>query len=189
MTEYNEDINQNCEPTYGSSLESLELKDSTDNAMTIEITENPMSQIIKEIQNLQTRPTWDQYFMTITHLIAQRSTCDRLHVGCIVVRENRIVTTGYNGFIAGAPHVGFIRDNHEQLTIHAETNAVSDAAKRGVSLDGCTAYVTHCPCINCCKILIASGIKHIIYSEDYKNDELVFVLCERGNVTISKFVI
>ncbi len=147
----------------------------------------PMSNIIKEIKNLNIRPTWDQYFVTISHLISQRSACDRLHVGCVIVNDNRIVTTGYNGFIAGAPHIGHIRDNHEQMTIHAETNAVADAAKRGVSLNESTAYVTHCPCINCCKVLIASGIKTIIFSEDYKNDDLVFLLCERGGVTITKF--
>ena len=148
---------------------------------------NPMEEIIVSIKNLKTRPTWDQYFVTISHLISQRSTCDRLHVGCVIVKENRIVTTGYNGFIAGTPHVGFVRDNHEQMTIHAETNAIADAAKRGVSLEGSTAYMTHCPCINCCKVLIASGIKKIIYSEDYKNDNLVFLLCERGSVCIKKF--
>lgn len=146
-----------------------------------------MNTVIKSIKELKNRPTWDEYFMTTSYLIAQRSTCDRLHVGCIIVKNNRIIATGYNGFIAGAPHVGFIRDNHEQLTIHAETNAVADSAKRGnTSLEGSTAYVTHCPCINCCKILVAAGIKKIIYCEDYKTDELVFLLCERGNVEITK---
>lgn len=162
------------------NTENIELKPNDENI-------NPMSNIIKEISALSVRPTWDQYFVTITHLISQRSACDRLHVGCVIVKENRIVTTGYNGFISGAPHVGFIRDNHEQMTIHAETNAIADAAKRGVSLEGSTAYVTHCPCINCCKILIASGIKTIIFSENYKNDELVFLLCEKGGVVITKF--
>lgn len=157
------------------------------NQSNVESQSVPITGIIKEIKDLKVRPTWDQYFVTMSHLISQRSTCDRLHVGCVIVKDNRVVTTGYNGFISGAPHIGFVRDNHEQMTIHAETNAIADAAKRGVSLEGGVAYVTHCPCINCCKVLIASGIKTIIYSENYKNDELVPILCERGNVLISKF--
>lgn len=155
-------------------------------APTDNLIPNPMTEIITSIKNLKTRPTWNQYFVTISFLISQRSTCDRLHVGCVIVKDNRIITTGYNGFISGAPHIGVVRDNHEQMTIHAETNAIADAAKRGVTLEGSTAYITHCPCINCCKILIASGIKTIIYSEDYNNDELVFLLCEKGNVSINK---
>jgi dCMP deaminase len=154
---------------------------------TTEETTVTISDVTNVIKNINIRPSWDQYFIAISHLISQRSTCERLHVGCVIVKDNRTVTTGYNGFISGAPHVGFIRDNHEQMTIHAETNAIADAAKRGVELDGSIAYITHCPCINCCKILIASGIKKIIYSEDYKNDELVFKLCETGNVEITKF--
>lgn len=146
-----------------------------------------MDNLISSIKNLKSRPTWDEYFIATSYLIAQRSTCDRLHVGCIIVKNNRIIATGYNGFVAGAPHVGFVRNGHEQMTIHAETNAVADSAKRGTSLEGATAYVTHYTCINCCKILIASGIKKIIYGEDYKNDELVKVLCDRGNVEIIKF--
>lgn len=147
-----------------------------------------MQKIIETIKQIPDRQSWDEYFVTISYLIAQRSTCDRLHVGCVIVKNNRIIATGYNGFIAGAPHVGYIRDGHEQLTIHAETNAVADSAKRGnSSLEGSTAYVTHCPCINCCKVLVASGIKKIIYCEDYRTDELISLLCERANVEISKF--
>lgn len=148
-----------------------------------------MDTVIASIKELKIRPSWDQYFVTIAYLISQRSSCDRLHVGCVIVKDNHIVTTGYNGFIAGAPHEGVIRDNHEQMTIHAETNAIADAAKRGVPLNGCTAYVTHYCCINCCKVLIASGIKKIIYCEDYKNDELVALLCSKGDVEITKFAV
>lgn len=171
-----------------TNLTNLNESDQLDKSdKSIKSDENPISNIITSIKNMGVRPSWDQYFVTISHLISQRSSCDRLHVGCVIVKNNRIVTTGYNGFIAGTPHTGVVRNDHEQMTIHAETNAVADAAKRGVSLDESTAYITHCPCINCCKILIASGIKTIIYSDDYKNDELVFLLCDRGNVTISKF--
>lgn len=147
-----------------------------------------IEEIINLIKNIDFRPSWDEYFIIISYLISKRSTCNRLQVGCVITKNNRIVTTGYNGFISGTPHVGVVRDNHEQMTIHAETNAIADAAKRGVSLSDSTAYITHFPCINCCKVLIASGIKSIIYGNDYKNDELVFLLCEKGEVSIKKFL-
>jgi len=133
------------------------------------------------------RPSWNEYFMEVCNLISKRSSCGRLHVGCVLVKDNRIIATGYNGHLPGAPHDSFVRDGHEQLTIHAETNAIADSAKRGVSLDGCTAYVTHFPCINCAKILIASGIKRIIFESLYKDDELVLILCQKGNVQIEMF--
>ena len=87
-----------------------------------------------------TRPTWDEYFMATAVLVSSRSSCERLHVGCIVVstgrHPNRLVAAGYNGFLPGTPHDSKLRDGHEQATVHAEQNAVADAAKRGVSLQG-----------------------------------------------------
>ena len=80
---------------------------------------------------------------------------------------------GYNGFLSGCPHKSIIVDNHEQATIHAEINAITDAAKRGVSVDGATAFITHHPCLNCYKALAASGVVQIIYAEDYKNDPII----------------
>ena len=80
---------------------------------------------------------------------------------------------GYNGFLAGTDHTSIVRWGHEQATIHAEINAITDAAKRGVSIDGAVAYITHYPCINCFKALASSGIKKIYYSIDYKNDPIV----------------
>ena len=100
-------------------------------------------------------PVWDEYFMATAVLIASRSNCERLHVGCVIVtggeRKNRLVAAGYNGFLPGTPHVSRVRDGHEQATVHAEQNAVADAARRGSSVEGCVAYVTHYPCINCAK--------------------------------------
>src|SRR6478609_9401129 len=88
------------------------------------------------------RPSWDEYFMATAKLIASRSNCERLHVGCVIVtagdRKNRLVAAGYNGFLPGTPHVSRVRDNHEQATVHAEQNAIADAARRGSSVDGCT---------------------------------------------------
>ena len=126
---------------------------------------------------------WDTYFACLSLLIASRSPCHRLHVGCVLVKDKRILSTGYNGFLPGAIHKSVIRDNHEQATVHAEQNAISYAAKNGIGLDGSTAYITHYPCINCCKILISAGIKHIYYINDYHNDELVVIFCRQVNVT------
>jgi len=80
---------------------------------------------------------------------------------------------GYNGYLAGTEHQSIIRNGHEQATIHAEINAITDAAKRGVSIDGAVAYITHYPCLNCYKALASSGIKKIFYKNDYRNDPVV----------------
>ena len=125
---------------------------------------------------------WDTYFASLCLLISSRSSCHRLHVGCVLVNDKRILSTGYNGFLPGAPHTSIVRDNHEQATVHAEQNAISHAAKNGIQLQGATAYITHYPCINCCKILISSGIKKIYYLKDYKNDPLVETFCHQVGV-------
>jgi dCMP deaminase len=132
------------------------------------------------------RPSWDDYFKEIVQVTAKRSSCNRLHVGCILVKDNRIISQGYNGFLPGCPHESIVRNNHEQSTIHAEQNAITDCAKRGVSCNNSTVYITHYPCINCCKLLLASGIKSIKYINDYKNDELVDVFLQQCDVVIEK---
>jgi dCMP deaminase len=136
------------------------------------------------------RPSWDEYFMATAALIASRSNCERLNVGCVIVtggtRRNRLVAAGYNGWLPGTPHVSRVRDNHEQATVHAEQNAVADAARRGSSLEGCTAYVTHYPCINCAKILAAAGIAEVKYHNDYHNDPLVAPILAEAGVKISQ---
>ncbi len=140
-------------------------------------TKNFIDTIIEVSDNLKGRPTWDEYFMATAFLISTRSACQRLNVGCVIVsnglHKNRIIAAGYNGFLPGAPHVSRIVNDHEQSTVHAEQNAVSDAARRGVSLLESTAYITHFPCIVCSKILIASGVRTINYHFDYKNDTTV----------------
>ena len=107
------------------------------------------------------RPSWNEYFKEIVLATSKRSPCERLKVGCILVLDNRIVSQGYNGFLPGCPHVSIIRDNHEQATIHAEQNAICDCAKRGVSCNGATAYITHSHCLICARLLLASGISKI----------------------------
>jgi dCMP deaminase len=111
----------------------------------------------------QERPSWDEYFLQIAQVTRKRSPCERLQVGCVMVRDNRIVSQGYNGFLPGTPHTSIVRDNHEQATIHAEQNAVVDCARRGVSCDSTTAYITHYPCLICMRILCAAGCKRIVY--------------------------
>ncbi|MEO0508281.1 MAG: cytidine/deoxycytidylate deaminase family protein [Verrucomicrobiota bacterium] len=136
------------------------------------------------------RPSWDTYFMATAMLMATRSSCERLHVGCVIVsggdQKNRIVAAGYNGFLPGAPHTSRVRDGHEQATVHAEQNAISDAARRGVSLDGATVYITHFPCINCAKIMAAAGIRAIKYHRDYRNDEIAQELLRESGVSIEQ---
>ena len=132
------------------------------------------------------RPSWEEYFSSLTHLTAQRSPCQRLQVGCILVNDNRIIAQGYNGYLPGAKHEQKLRDGHEMATVHAEQNAIADCAKRGVSCAGATAYITHYPCMNCMKILCASGISEIKYSNDYNNDELINYFAQQSNVNIIK---
>lgn len=132
------------------------------------------------------RPTWDEYFCEIAQVTARRSSCERLSVGCVLVKNNRIVSQGYNGFIAGLPHTSIVRHDHEQATIHAEQNAIVDCARRGVSCEQATAYITHFPCLNCMKLLIASGVDTVKYIEDYKNDPIVYEFSRMSNVMLVK---
>ena len=119
------------------------------------------------------RISWNDYFMKAATLASVRSPCDRLKVGCVIVKNNRLISMGYNGFLAGTDHRSIVRWGHEQATIHAEINAITDAAKRGVSIDDTVAYITHYPCINCFKALASSGVKKIYYQVDYKNDPIL----------------
>jgi len=150
----------------------------------------PVDLIAAAADQFPQRPTWDEYFMATAVLIATRSNCERLHVGCVLVssgdRKNRLVAAGYNGFLPSAAHVSRVRDGHEQATVHAEQNAVADAARRGISVEGGGAYVTHFPCINCAKILAASGIAEIRYRADYLNDPLVGPLLADAGVKVLK---
>jgi len=119
----------------------------------------------------QSRPSWDVYFMGIAFAVAQRSTCDRAHVGAIIVKEKRILTTGYNGAPTGLPHcddVGHLMvDGHCVRTLHAEQNAIIQAARYGVSVLGGTIYVTHQPCLTCAKMIINAGLVRVVYAGAY----------------------
>ena len=148
---------------------------------------NKVQQLSSLIESWKSdRCSWDEYFSCISLLISTRSPSKRLKVGSVIVKNNRIISAGYNGFPSGTPHVSIMRDSHEQNTIHAEQNAIADAARRGVSIDKSTIYITHRPCINCTKFIISSGIKHIKYLKDYRNDELVEQLLKTSNISLQK---
>jgi len=148
----------------------------------------PVDLIAEAAEKFPGRPSWDEYFMATAVLMSSRSNCERLHVGCVIVtggdRKNRLVAAGYNGYLPGTPHVTRVRDGHEQATVHAEQNAVADAARRGSAVEGCVAYVTHFPCINCAKIMEAAGIAEVRYRQDYMNDPLVAPLLAEAGVKI-----
>jgi len=132
------------------------------------------------------RPSWDEYFKEIVQATAKRSPCERLHVGCLLVRDNRIISQGYNGFLPGLAHESIVRDGHEQATVHAEQNAVADCARRGVSCLDATAYITHYPCIICCRLMLAAGVKEIKYIEEYRVDPLVAHFTSAMSVCVSR---
>ena len=136
-----------------------------------------------------TRASWDEYFMNIAREVATRATCDRKHVGAVIVRERSILATGYNGSIAGLPHCDeeghLMEDGHCVRTIHAETNAVIQAARNGVRIDGATIYVTASPCFSCFKLIANAGIKKIVYSEFYR-DERIFDFSKRLGIELAQ---
>ena len=150
-----------------------------------------LQQVAALVNQRVVRPSWDEYFMSAALLFSLRSACERLHVGCVMVsggeHSNRIVAAGYNGFLPGATHLSHVRDGHEQATVHAEQNAVADAARRGISLQGATAYISHFPCVNCAKILASAGVRVIKYHWDYDNDPLVEELLREVGINIAKY--
>ena len=147
-----------------------------------------INSIITNKNSCDNRIEWDDYFMSIALLASQRSPCKRLNVGSVIVKDLRLISMGYNGFICGAPHNSRMKDNHEQSIIHSEINAITDCAKRGTSLSGAKIYVTHYPCINCFRAIAASNIKEIVYLNDYNNDEIVAQLALVASIKIWRLV-
>ncbi len=133
------------------------------------------------------RVNWENYFMNIAKQVATRSTCDRKHVGSVIVRDRTILSTGYNGSIRGMAHcdeVGHLmEEGHCVATIHAETNAILQAAKNGVMIDGAEVYITASPCWNCFKMLANAGIKKIYYGEFYR-DQRIFDVAKRLSIEL-----
>lgn len=137
----------------------------------------------------QKRLEWDRYFLKICRVVAERSTCTRARVGAVVVRDRLILTTGYNGSPAGHPHcteVGCLvvkslnPEGQEEenciRTIHAEINAIAQAAKNGVTIKGADIYITHSPCMHCLKVLLNVGIQRICYEKEYKLERAAWLL-------------
>jgi dCMP deaminase len=146
------------------------------------------------------RPSWNEYFMSITRMVAKRSTCLRRKVGAILVKDKRILATGYNGAPSGLRHceeVGCLRENtsvpsgerHELCRgLHAEQNAIIQAAYHGFSIRGATLYCTNKPCVICSKMLINAGIRKILYEDGY-DDELADQMLREANIDIERFVL
>lgn len=143
------------------------------------------------------RPSWDDYFMEMAELVAKRSTCLRRQVGAIIVQENRVLSSGYNGSPKGMKHcaeIGCLREQmgipsgqrHELCrAVHAEQNAIVQAAAFGIAIQGATIYTTTAPCVLCTKMIINAGIKRIILKEDY-NDELAISMIKESGIEITK---
>jgi len=133
------------------------------------------------------RASWDEYFMNIAREVATRATCDRKHVGALIVRDRSILSTGYNGSIAGLPHCDdeghLMEDGHCVRTIHAEANAVIQAARNGVRIEGAGIYVTASPCFGCFKLIANAGIKRIVYGEFYR-DQRIFDFAQRLRIDL-----
>ena len=136
--------------------------------------------------NTDERISWDEYFLSIALLISCRSPSPKLKVGSVIVKDNRVVAAGYNGFPSNTPHKSIIVNNHEINTIHSEQNAIAYAAKNGCCINNSIIYITHYPCINCSKMIISSGIKQIKYRNDYNNDPVVKDLLNASNIDIIK---
>ena len=130
------------------------------------------------------RVDWHTYFMNIAKQAATRSTCDRKHVGCVIVRDKTILSTGYNGSIRGMPHcddVGHLMEGgHCVATVHAEANAIIQAAKNGARIEGSELYTTASPCWSCFKLIANAGIRVIYYGEFYRDTRSVEVAREIG---------
>lgn len=135
------------------------------------------------------RPSWDEYFLKLAMLASERSTCPRMHCGCVFVRDKFVLATGYNGSLPGHPHceeIGcLVVDNHCVRTNHAEMNALTQAAIHGVTLKGATAYITNMSCTTCAKALIASGIVRVVVFSDF-HDTLATQFYSSSGVEIIK---
>jgi len=124
----------------------------------------------------RTRVSWDEYFMNIAREVATRSTCSRKHVGAVIVRDRTILSTGYNGSVRGLPHcddVGhMMEEGHCVRTLHAEANAIIQAAKNGTRIDGAAIYVTASPCWSCFKTIANAGLQKIVFGEFYRDQRI-----------------
>lgn len=135
----------------------------------------------------ETRGSWDDYFMKIAETVASRATCDRKHVGAVIERGRTILATGYNGSIAGLEHCDedghMMEDGHCVRTIHAEANAVIQAARNGVRIEGAGIYVTASPCWQCFKMIASAGLRRVVFGEFYR-DHRIFDVAQRIGIEL-----
>ena len=143
----------------------------------------------KKLNPKKRRVGWDDYFMNIGRVVASRSTCDRKFVGAVIVRDKTILSTGYNGSIRKLEHCDeaghMMENNHCVATIHAEANAILQAAKNGVCIDGATIYTTASPCWPCFKMIANAGIRRICYGEFYRDDR-IFSIAKKIGIELVK---
>jgi dCMP deaminase len=130
------------------------------------------------------RASWDEYFMNIAREVSTRSTCDRKFVGAVIVRDKSILATGYNGSIRGLPHCDeeghLMEDGHCVRTVHAEANAIVQAARHGVRIEGATIYVTASPCWSCFRLIANAGIARVCFGEFYREPRIFEVAARLG---------
>lgn len=135
------------------------------------------------------KPSWDEYFLRVAHVVASRATCDRAHVGAILVRNKQILSTGYNGAPTGQPscdEVGHLLiDNHCQRAVHAEANAIVQAALHGVSTQDAVCYVTHFPCLVCTKLLINAAITRVVFHYSYRVEPIALQMLLQAGIQVA----
>jgi dCMP deaminase len=153
---------------------------------------NPPKEAMKSMADNRsqqsTRMSWEEFFATQSRVMAMRSTCTRLAVGCVIVRDKRIIASGYNGSIVGDVHctdVGCkMRDGHCVRAIHAEQNALLQCARFGISTEGADLYVTHLPCLQCTKSIIQAGIARVYYEKPYRPDPYASELFAHAGIPV-----
>lgn len=136
-------------------------------------------------EDLLERPSWDAYFMAIVRAVATRATCSRRAIGAVLVKNKMILATGYNGAPAGLRHCdhthgGDLLNGHCARSTHAEQNAIVQAARHGVSIEGATLYCSNNPCLTCAKLLINAGVCRIVYDSSYPDEIAIGLLAEAG---------
>jgi len=152
-----------------------------------------MNKVNKQKQ-IKERLSWDEYFLKIAEMVSSRSTCDRRHVGAVIVKNKVVLSTGYNGAPRGLSHcddVGHeIVDGHCVRTVHGEANAIAQAARNGVSIEGASLYLTHSPCYDCFKMIVNTGISDVKYSSFYMSryeaSKTVLTLAKKAGVKLQK---
>lgn len=136
------------------------------------------------------RASWDEYFMNIAKEVSTRSTCDRKHVGAVIVRDKSILATGYNGSVRGLGHCDdeghLMEDGHCVRTVHAEANAIVQAARNGMRIDGASITVTASPCWGCFRLIANAGIVRIVFGEFYR-DQKIFDVSQKLGIELVDF--